>query len=93
MTRRLVCYDVTADARRRRVATLLESYGRRLQQSVFVCRLTALQERRLRDDLRALIDADADALAVLPLCARCAEGAFTAGTQLDLTADPACFIV
>jgi CRISPR-associated protein Cas2 len=46
----LICYDLSSDAERGRVASLLEGYGFRLQFSVFECRLArATLDRLLRD--------------------------------------------
>ena len=50
----LVTYDVTDDRRRRRVAKLLEGYGRRVQRSVFECNLTKAQFQKLRQRLEHL---------------------------------------
>jgi len=46
----LVCYDVTEDRERNRVAKVVEGYGLRIQFSVFECRLSrsALAELRRR---------------------------------------------
>lgn len=59
-TRYLLCYDVRDDARLRRTARVAESYGYRLQYSVFLCDLTAIQRIRLERDLREVLNLGAD---------------------------------
>ena len=51
----VICYDIASDGRRRRVAETLESYGRRVQYSVFRCRLSAIQLVTLRGALEGII--------------------------------------
>jgi len=67
----LIAYDIADPGRLRDVAQILEDHGRRLQQSVFLCDLTGEAPASLREDLRERIEADADCLAVLPICGRC----------------------
>lgn len=52
----LICYDVTEDFRRERVAKLLAGYGDRIQYSVFRCELNLGQLSRLKKSLIAAID-------------------------------------
>ena len=53
------------------VAKLLESYGTRLQYSVFRCRLDVEMLERLHWQLAQIME-DVDDLLVIPLCSRCA---------------------
>ena len=53
-THYLVCYDVTNNRERRRVAKVVEAYGLRIQLSVFECRLSRTALGRLRKQLEAL---------------------------------------
>lgn len=50
----LVCYDVTEDRERNRVAKVVEDYGLRIQFSVFECRLSRSALAELRRQLEAL---------------------------------------
>jgi CRISPR-associated protein Cas2 len=50
----LVCYDVTSDDERQRVAKSLEGFGLRIQRSVFECRLTRTSLGALRTRLESL---------------------------------------
>ena len=56
----LVCYDISADKRRNKVAKACESYGTRVQFSVFECPLDALRFQQLRAALEELINRDED---------------------------------
>lgn len=66
----LVAYDVRDDRRLRQIAQLLEGYGERIQYSVFRCRLTPLEQEKLRWELIRLAEAEDDWM-ILPLCASC----------------------
>jgi CRISPR-associated protein Cas2 len=59
-TRYLLCYDVRDAARLRRTAKVAETWGHRLEYSVFVCDLDAVEraqlERGLRDVLNLTVD-------------------------------------
>ena len=50
----LVCYDVTDDRERSRVAKVVEGFGLRIQLSVFECRLTRTALADLQRKLLAL---------------------------------------
>jgi CRISPR-associated protein Cas2 len=56
----LVCYDISSDKRRDKVAKACESYGARVQFSVFECPLDELRLQRLRAELETLINRDED---------------------------------
>ena len=59
----VVCYDITDPKRWRKVYRLLNGYGRRLQYSIFRCRLTARA-------MEKLLTAE-DRLLILALCESC----------------------
>jgi len=56
----LVCYDISSDKRRDKVAKACESYGARIQFSVFECPLDELRFQKLRGQLEGLINRDED---------------------------------
>jgi len=66
----VVCYDITEPKRWRKVYKLLNGYGRRLQYSIFRCRLTARGMEKLRWELEKLLTAE-DRLLILTLCESC----------------------
>lgn len=47
----VVSYDISDDKRRRRVVKVMESYGYRVQYSVFECDLTSKQLRQMQKEL------------------------------------------
>ncbi len=56
----LVCYDISNDKRRSRVAKVCESYGTRVQFSVFECPLDETRFAGLRASLEEEINRDED---------------------------------
>ena len=55
----LVSYDITSDKRRRKIAKILENYGKRIQYSVFECDLDEAGYRKLyREIVKATVDMD-----------------------------------
>ncbi|MBM3223471.1 MAG: CRISPR-associated endonuclease Cas2 [Candidatus Tectomicrobia bacterium] len=68
----IICYDITEPKRWRVVYKKLHGYGRRLQYSIFRCRLTALQMERLRWELEELLNNE-DKLLILSLCDSCEQ--------------------
>lgn len=55
---RIICYDISDNRRRRRVAYILEEYASRVQFSVFESRLTDARLRKLMKKLNAVIQGD-----------------------------------
>ncbi len=67
-TRRyLVAYDSPSDPRRERIAHTLESFGDRVQYSVFVVDVRPAKLVRLRTALEALMDRDTDSILIADL--------------------------
>lgn len=58
----LICYDMANDKRRRRVVRELESFGIRVQESVFECWLDEPQRRRLEQAISLLIRSQQDSV-------------------------------
>jgi CRISPR-associated protein Cas2 len=48
----VVVYDIADDRRRQKLATFLEGYGRRVQESVFECFLNLDEMKRLHEKVR-----------------------------------------
>ena len=55
-----MCYDISDPSRLRRVAKVCESFGQRLQYSVFECPLDDLRYEKLKDALGRIIKHDDD---------------------------------
>ena len=69
----VVSYDIANNRRRQKVVKIMEGYGRRVQYSVFECRLSARNYRRLREKLSAVIDPQKDSILFYPLCGGCLQ--------------------
>ena len=69
----LVCYDISRDSRRLRVAALLQNWGDRIQRSVFVCVLDRRALAALTVKLGKMIDPATDTVHIVPLCASCRD--------------------
>lgn len=65
--RYIVAYDVASDARRARVAKTLESYGDRLQYSVFLVDVKPAKLVRLKVRVRAHIEPVTDSVLICDL--------------------------
>jgi CRISPR-associated protein Cas2 len=63
----LIAYDITDDARRTRVAKALQTYGDRIQYSVFLIDAKPAKLVRLRAVLRRLIDTGMDSVLICSL--------------------------
>jgi CRISPR-associated protein Cas2 len=70
----IVAYDTPSTKRRRKLALLLEGYGRRVQWSVFECRLQKQELQELVTRLNRLVQVDLDRVRLWPVpessCAR-----------------------
>jgi len=68
----VICYDITEPKRWRKIYRRLEGYGRRIQYSIFRCRLTTTEVERLRWELEKELGVD-DRLLILRVCDRCED--------------------
>jgi len=66
-SRFLLCYDVRDDKRLRKAARVAEAYGYRLQYSVFLCDLNAVERVRLESDLRGVLELGVDSVMLVDL--------------------------
>lgn len=64
----IVCYDIPKNRRRTKVMKTMESFGDRVQYSVFECDLTARQLARLRRRLLKIINRETDNIRIYRLC-------------------------
>ena len=65
--RYLVAYDIRDDRRLRSIAGCMESYGTRIQYSVFVCDLSDREMILMRGDVEALMKKSEDSVMVVDL--------------------------
>ncbi|CAH1191534.1 CRISPR-associated endoribonuclease Cas2 1 [Candidatus Nitrotoga sp. BS] len=66
----MICYDIADDRRRNKVARLLQGWGKRVQESLFECYITARQQRQIIRDIASLIDAEQDKVRYYALCGK-----------------------
>jgi len=67
----VVSYDITDDRKRYRLAKLLKDYGRRVQKSVFECRVDQRHFLKMKGAAEKIIDQDNDSIRYYFLCERC----------------------
>ena len=89
----LVGYDIADPRRLRKVAHLLESFGYRVQYSVFICDLSQAAWEELTDGLHAHIDPEEDRVFLLPVCRSCQQRILELGTTSLPDLDEPCIIV
>ncbi|MGH3936678.1 MAG: CRISPR-associated endonuclease Cas2 [Pseudonocardiaceae bacterium] len=82
----LVCYDISRDAARARVAAYRQQWGDRIQRSVFVCVVAPDELTEMIDRVEKMIDSATDAVHLLPSCAACWSRLVVRG-QADATPD------
>jgi CRISPR-associated protein Cas2 len=63
----VVAYDISDDKRRKKVADLLEGYGKRVQYSVFECVLAQSKYDELRLRLKERVNFSEDSVRFYPL--------------------------
>jgi len=66
-TRYIVCYDVSNSKRLRNVCQICESFGSRLQYSVFECFLDGLQLQKMKMFLHEIIHHEEDQILFISL--------------------------
>jgi CRISPR-associated protein Cas2 len=89
----LVVYDIEDDRVRSRIATILEGYGRRLQESVFECRLELreLEEMTVRLK-RELQQPENGEIRIYRICSNCMDASFGIG-EIKAFDTNACYII
>lgn len=75
----VAAYDVSEDGRRAHLAALLQSYGDRIQKSVFVLMVDDGDFDELKGLATKLIDTDTDSLWFIRQCGICWPAADTIG--------------
>ena len=80
----IIAYDIADIKRRLRVAKTLESWGYRIQESVFQLRLDTATLARVCARLVALISEGDDVVHICPICASCADRADILGAAVAL---------
>jgi CRISPR-associated protein Cas2 len=63
----VIAYDIPCDRRRKKIADLLEGYGKRVQYSVFECILSQSLYNELRKRLRDKVNEEEDSIRFYPI--------------------------
>lgn len=72
-------YDVHEDDRRSKLAAMLQTFGDRIQKSVFVLMIDESELGSLLERATAIIDVEHDSLWLVRQCATCWDNAVTIG--------------
>ena len=78
----VISYDIVDDRKRTKTADTLKDYGRRVQKSVFECRLEAKFLAELLTKLREIIDDNVDNVLVYMLCEACVKQKKSMGLKI-----------
>lgn len=84
--RYVISYDISNDKRRKKVATILEGHGYRVQYSVFECDLNERQVKALLRQLKPFVKSvEMDSVRVYPLPADVKENVKVLGNDMART--------
>ncbi len=81
--RYVICYDISNNKRRKKVADILDSYGDRIQNSVFEMVASDKIFQICLKKVKQSIDQKNDQIAVYKLCASCNRKALYLGVASD----------
>ena len=87
----IVAYDISHNGRRLAVATLLGSFGERIQKSVFLLRLTSIEFVHVIAGLEKIAVSSDDSIYVVPLCAACQDKVVIIG-QTTIPSEDLCWM-
>ena len=80
----VISYDIVQDKTRTRIAKTLESYGKRVQYSVFECVISQKQYEQLYEKLAELMGDDTDgSIRFYHICKNCEDRIVTMGVMDD----------
>jgi CRISPR-associated protein Cas2 len=88
----VICYDISDDGRRGRVAHALLDFGSRIQESVFVANLDQELAGRMMERLAKLMESEQDRLHVFELCGAC-SGRTKALGRAELVEDREFYVI
>ena len=88
----IISYDIQEDKIRNKAAKLLEGHGKRVQYSVFECRITEKQMKALYPKLEDLIsESDNSSVLVYEICKSCEKRKLEIGMIIHLHRNPVHF--
>ena len=78
----VISYDITSNKLRNKIAKTLEGYGRRVQYSVFECKITLKQYEILYKKLLELMkDVTEGNIRIYRICMNCEQNIITIGVE------------
>ncbi|MGI6681139.1 MAG: CRISPR-associated endonuclease Cas2 [Bdellovibrionota bacterium] len=69
----LVCYDIANPGRLRRIAKVMEDFGKRVQRSIFEVSLSPKSFLAMTKRIKKEIEPDLDGVKLFPLCGECSK--------------------
>ncbi|HPO91298.1 MAG TPA: CRISPR-associated endonuclease Cas2 [Victivallales bacterium] len=63
----IVSYDIAEPKRLRKIASIMEGYGYRIQYSVFLCYLTPVKLEHLKTDILSIINHNEDQCLIIDI--------------------------
>lgn len=91
MSYMVISYDISDDRKRNKVANILEDYGKRVQYSVFECRLDEKTLAELIDKLKPFPERN-DSIRVYQICEACLRRVILLGKG-KIAEEPRFFVV
>ena len=77
----VVCYDITDNKRRVKIAKILEDYGVRAQYSVFECVIDEKHYNEMKERILAVMEEETDKVYFYNLCLKCQQDIETYGIR------------
>jgi CRISPR-associated protein Cas2 len=88
----LAAYDISNDKRLRRVAIIMENYGKRVQKSLFECLINEKLLSKMLFEIEQVIDKEKDSIRIYRLCNGCIKEIKICGKG-EPTTDPDVYII
>jgi len=79
----LIAYDITEDSLRNQIYKYLSGWGRRVQKSVFECKLKPDEIKEVTSHIQGLIGEENDRCHIYRLCAECVSLKTVIGSDLE----------
>ncbi len=90
----VISYDISSDRLRNKIAKELETYGIRVQYSVFECELSEKQYRDIYKKLVELLEKEDANILIYPLCNICKKRKESVGIgKLEVWEDEDCVVI
>jgi len=90
----LITYDVIDNKNRKKISDLLETYGYRVNYSVFECELNKTKLKKLLNEIESkkFINKKSDSLRFYHICKNCVPKSFEVSNRADIFEEKELFI-